>query len=138
MGIFEYLDRIAAEAEARDTRTPEQRAADAAAHEARGREAAARLAAEREVFLAAAPRYVLPDGTAWRTADMMGTLRTGRQGDQGRRLHAVPEGNAGTWGAADQALCGAKPGPRSIGWGDVRAEPVDCPRCVAKLRRAGL
>jgi|GEM_PF-1912476 len=138
MGIFGYLDRIAAEAEARDTRTPEQRAADVAAYEARGREAAIRLAAERVEFLAAAPRYVLPDGTAWRSSDMMGTLRTGRQGDQGRRLHAVPEEDCGVWSGASPALCGAQPGPRSVGWGDVRSEPVDCPHCVARLRKAGL
>ncbi|MCJ2025582.1 hypothetical protein [Methylobacterium sp. J-067] len=138
MGIFGYLDRIAAEAEARDTRTPEQRAADAAAYEAKGREAAIRLAAERVEFLAAAPRYVLPDGTAWRSSDMMGTLRTGHQGGQGRRLHAVPEEDCGVWSGASPALCGAKPGPRSVGWGDVRVEPVDCPRCMARLRKAGL
>ncbi len=69
---------------------------------------------------------------------MVGTLRTGNQGDQGRRLHLVSEDECGVWSGVGKALCGAKPGPRSIGWGDVRAEPADCPRCVAKLRKAGL
>ncbi|MGN7127403.1 hypothetical protein [Methylorubrum thiocyanatum] len=56
------LDRIIAGAEARDTRTPEQRATDAARREAEGRAYAERLAAERSAFLARAPRYAMPNG----------------------------------------------------------------------------
>lgn len=133
---------LAAEAEARDPRPPEQREAERAiaraASEACSREAALRSAAEHMALLAAAPRYVLPDGTAWRAAGMLGRLLSGNEGDRGRRLHAIPENDRGTWGGTDPALCGARPGPRSVGWGDIEAKPADCPRCVAKLRKAGL
>ncbi len=98
--------------------------------------AAARRAAEHEALLAAAPRYVLPDGTAWRSAGMLGRLRSGAQGDQGRRLHVVREEDCD--GAATPALCGAKPGLSSVGWGEIETAPATCPRCLDRLARAGL
>ncbi|CAO4147818.1 hypothetical protein [Methylorubrum aminovorans] len=131
------LDRIIAGAEARDTRTPERRAADAARRETEGRAYAERLAAERLAFLARAPRYAMPGGGAGRSSALTGSLRTGTEGDQGRRLHIVAEEDCGSWCATGTALCGATPGRRSHGWGDVRNEPADCPRCLARLAGAG-
>lgn len=98
--------------------------------------AAARRAAEHEALLAAAPSYVLPNGTAWRSAGMLGRLRTGHQGDQGRRLHVVREEDCD--GGATPALCGARPGLSSVGWGEIETAPATCPRCLARLARTGL
>jgi hypothetical protein len=75
--------------------------------------------------------------TALDTANMVGTYmlgscRSGYEGDKGRLIHAV-----GGW----KALCGKEPGRRSAGWqlypDMVRPlSDVNCPRCRSKLAKS--
>lgn len=76
---------------------------------------------------AALPRLSPQVPTAsWRF--MLGRLASGAEADKGQVLHLVDRGT-------DRARCGARPGPRSVGW----AEDTDndqriigmrwCPRC---------
>ena len=56
---------------------------------------------------------------------LAGRCANGFEMDHGRLNHAVSEVGA---------LCGAKPGRRSVGWSREFGD-VTCPRCVAKLRK---
>ena len=60
---------------------------------------------------------------------MLGRLRDGAERDKGHLLHAVTE--------IGRALCGATPGPRSVGWADHpdRIKDVSETTCV-RCRRA--
>lgn len=62
---------------------------------------------------------------------MLGRLTDGAERDKGTRRHAK---RLGEW----RALCGAAPGPRSVGWADHpdQIKPVsetNCPRCLKRL-----
>ena len=66
-----------------------------------------------------------------RVSFMLGRLANGGEKDKGTRLHAIPDGSR-------KALCGAAPGPRSVGWkedwGDAPKPgivDVTCPKCRA-------
>jgi hypothetical protein len=87
---------------------------------------------------------------------LLGRLSNGFQSDHGIRYHAVvwkrikrPPCPFNDWGrkeipdddfTAQVALCGAKPGRRSVGWdfqngsSNVGKE-VTCPRCLKKLQK---
>lgn len=85
----------------------------------------------------------------YRKAMMQGRLSSGLQADHGTRVHAVvrkkckrPPCPYNDFGRkeipnddyeADVALCGARPGRRSVGWATENELPVDCPKCLKKL-----
>jgi hypothetical protein len=58
---------------------------------------------------------------------MAGRCKDGGR-DGGKRAHAVVGGPG--W---QKALCGARPGDRTNGWGQWISPAVTCPRCLAKL-----
>lgn len=49
--------------------------------------------------------------------------------DGGRKAHAVA---GGPWGW-QRALCGARPGTKTNGWGEWIAPAVTCPRCLGRM-----
>jgi predicted amidophosphoribosyltransferase len=58
---------------------------------------------------------------------MLGRLSNGFESDHGTKQHAVRFGERG-------AVCGARPGKRSVGWSTPYGERVvTCPRCAKKL-----
>lgn len=57
---------------------------------------------------------------------LLGRLANGAERDHGIHYHAVPLGT-------NKALCGAKPGRRSVGWSTYFRETVTCPECLKKL-----
>jgi hypothetical protein len=59
---------------------------------------------------------------------LTGRCMNGAERDHGTRAHAVPIGER-------KALCGAKPGRRSVGWSSYRESTVTCPRCLKKLAK---
>jgi hypothetical protein len=119
MGIFfDAIDRL-------DTRTPEQKEADEKRFAERERKYAEERRLEREAFLAAAPLYRC-DGEDARSRYMLGRLRNGCERDSGTLYHVV---KASTW----RALCGAKPGDRSVGWSPAQDRPANCPRCLKRF-----
>ena len=64
-------------------------------------------------------------------AAKMGTLSNGAQRNHGLVLHLVP-GSVQHYGRG-AALCGTKPGRRSIGWAtDYEGQAPTCKRCIAK------
>ena len=62
-------------------------------------------------------------------------VRGGRQrsdiDDGGSIAHALPLSEGGY--GFTPALCGIKPGRRSIGWSSWVPERVTCPRCIRKM-----
>jgi len=66
--------------------------------------------------------------SAYTIAAMLGRLNEGER-DGGKRFHAVPVGKS----THTKAICGAKPGRRSVGWGDNIGTAVTCPRCLKRL-----
>ena len=58
---------------------------------------------------------------------LAGRLANGAERDHGQVVHAVREGDA---------LCGAKPGRRSVGWVLPYPEDksVNCPKCLARVK----
>lgn len=61
---------------------------------------------------------------------LAGRCVNGAERDHGTLFHALPVGNGYV------ALCGAKPGRRSVGWSDYgKHNEVTCPRCIAKLAK---
>ena len=68
---------------------------------------------------------------------LTGRLRNGAERDGGTLWHAILLSDDGK--AGHKAVCGATPGPRSVGWGMYpRREGVTCTRCIAKLLRKGM
>lgn len=65
---------------------------------------------------------------------LLGRLRDVAESDSGHIAHAVcySERSSGRSLAA-KALCGARPGPKSVGWGTYDEEEVTCPKCLARL-----
>lgn len=60
---------------------------------------------------------------------MAGQCTSGAERDGGKLFHAV---------ARNKALCGAKPGRRSVGWSAHLGEKVTCPRCLKKMENIKL
>ena len=69
------------------------------------------------------------DAQGWQPMEMLGRLANGFELDHGRRVHAVADGQ-------NKAMCGAKPGKRSVGWSRSTSDEVTCPRCVKKLKKS--
>jgi len=80
---------------------------------------------------------------------LLGRLSNGAEADRGTRAHAVayktiqrPPCSFNEWGRnrdpandtveAEVALCGAKPGRRSVGWNFDGDKSVTCPRCAER------
>lgn len=65
-----------------------------------------------------------------------GRCANGYERDQGKIVHAVmateSEMNWGAYWLA--AMCGTKPGTRSVGWCDRKDLVVTCPKCLKKLK----
>ncbi len=59
---------------------------------------------------------------------LTGRCADGAERDHGSLFHYLEPGQ---W----KALCGAKPGRRSAGWGSEVREFATCPRCIAKHDR---
>ena len=59
---------------------------------------------------------------------MAGSCRNGDERDKGRKSHAVQRNSA-------RAICGAQPGPHSVGWSSYLDDKVTCPRCATKLAK---
>jgi hypothetical protein len=66
--------------------------------------------------------------SAYLPSRMSGQCGEGER-DGGKRYHAVPVGGS----THAKALCGAKPGRRSVGWGEHHGTAVTCPRCLKRL-----
>ena len=65
---------------------------------------------------------------------LMGRLADGCERGQGSRYHALPVGTQDY--SHGEALCGARAGRRSGGWGKRDGhDEVTCPRCVSRLNR---
>lgn len=60
---------------------------------------------------------------------LAGRCADGAERDSGRLHHAVPYYQL-------SALCGARPGRLSAGWGSEAGESVTCLRCIRKIREA--
>lgn len=72
--------------------------------------------------------------TDYQPAFLLGRLSSGAEHGQGTRWHALPKAGG------MQALCGAKPGRRSAGWGphnpaEATGQAITCPRCLQRLER---
>ena len=72
-------------------------------------------------------------------AYLLGRLANGAERDRGLLVHLVPDpgGPDHTRGnRSKQALCGAKPGRRSVGWShwntNLDPGPATCPRCLKR------
>jgi len=60
---------------------------------------------------------------------LLGRLRNGAESDSGHIAHAVCHSER----SSAKALCGARPGPKSVGWGTYDEEEVTCPKCLERL-----
>lgn len=66
-------------------------------------------------------------------ASLAGRCTSGQELGQGTRNHAVNGVLNEAWGELHGiALCGAKPGVRSVGWSLRDEEDVSCPKCIKK------
>ena len=63
----------------------------------------------------------------YQARSLAGRCSNGMELDHGKLYHAVI--------ADDRAMCGAKPGRRSVGWSSYRVDAVTCPRCLKKLAK---
>jgi hypothetical protein len=77
-------------------------------------------------------------------AKLAGRCANGMERGQGVTYHAMPLDQVrGTiedpfreaWG---WALCGAKPGRRSVGWTVCTGTKITCPRCLRKIEKGGV
>lgn len=64
---------------------------------------------------------------------MLGRLTDGFQRDHGTRVHACIPGNTAAY-CRGKAVCGYEPGKRSAGWSDIEDRPIDCPKCLKKIK----
>ena len=64
----------------------------------------------------------------------LGRLASGAQSDHGTVKHLV-SWETGTNGAA---ICGTRPGRRSVGWQDADAPYRPCPHCLKRAERQGI
>lgn len=64
---------------------------------------------------------------------MMGRLASGVQGGHGVKVHATEPGKTAAY-CRGKAICGAEPGKRSAGWSGVEQLPVNCPKCLKKMK----
>lgn len=69
-------------------------------------------------------------------AALGGRCATGEERGQGTRVHAHTDvdGLKSNQYVMRAAICGARAGPRSVGW-CYRSTPVTCPRCVHLLMK---
>lgn len=69
-------------------------------------------------------------------ATLAGRCSNGYERDQGRKVHAVPHTDtlARNGYATHPAACGAKPGPRSVGWSLRQDLPINCPKCLKRMK----
>jgi hypothetical protein len=73
---------------------------------------------------------------------MQGRLTNGAQADHGKLVHAVdiegkkvPHNNQLGYRWIYPALCGRKPGAKSVGWSTPEGV-VNCPKCLKKLSKS--
>lgn len=66
--------------------------------------------------------------TEYKALRLTGRCANGGELDGGRLFHAVKEHSYA-------ALCGAKPGRRSVGWSLRAGEAVTCKRCLNRMKR---
>lgn len=71
-------------------------------------------------------------------AALGGRCANGYERDQGSRIHAVPASDdlLRNGYCITRAACGARPGPRSVGWSMRAGFDVSCPRCLAAIAKA--
>jgi hypothetical protein len=62
---------------------------------------------------------------------MTGRCANGAERDGGALYHAVPIDAFGAYHS--NAVCGAKPGKRSVGWSGYPGQTVTCKRCIRRL-----
>jgi hypothetical protein len=69
-------------------------------------------------------------------ASLAGRCTSGEERGAGRLIHAVPAEQgmrlSGYLDIVGSALCGAKPGRRSVGWSP-SDRSVSCPRCIKRV-----
>ena len=85
------------------------------------------------------PQCVKDKARGYSVRTLAGRCHDGAERDHGTRRHALPV-RGSYWGDdMGRALCGAKPGRRSVGWTDWGAEKaVTCPRCLNVLWKGGV
>ena len=64
----------------------------------------------------------------YRIIQLAGRCASGYEGGHGTRSHAVEM-------FSNKAMCGAKPGKRSVGWSSYQDKEVTCPRCAEKVAK---
>lgn len=72
--------------------------------------------------------------TNYTAAKLAGRCSDGYERGQGMRVHALADArrpDATT--VYGTALCGAKPGRRSVGWTPMDGTEITCPQCLKKL-----
>jgi hypothetical protein len=75
------------------------------------------------------PQCAIDQARGYCVRSLAGRCANGSELDHGTRFHALP-----TTGQTWRALCGTKPGRRSVGWVTWGADQaVTCPRCIKKL-----
>lgn len=77
-----------------------------------------------------------PKFTKYFAARMLGRCANGSERDGGTLYHAIREDRL-----SEAAVCGAKPGRRSVGWSDQYQKPIDavtCPRCRNAMWKFGI
>lgn len=70
------------------------------------------------------------------TARKAGRCANGNEAGQGSKVHALtvtPNDNGELWG---RAICGTRPGRRSVGWTNAQGAAVTCDRCKSKPGQA--
>jgi hypothetical protein len=66
------------------------------------------------------------NSTTYKPRSLAGRCADGAERDSGRLYHAIRDDES-------VAVCGAKPGRMSAGWGDALGGAVTCARCQRKL-----
>lgn len=77
------------------------------------------------------------DGIGIQAMQMLGRLTDGAERDHGKLYHAVPINDKlfPLLFHQNKALCGAKPGRRSVGWQKYEGHTtVTCPRCLRRMK----
>lgn len=69
-------------------------------------------------------------------AKLAGRCADGMERGQGTKVHALANArrNAAFGDVYGDALCGAKPGRRSVGWTALDGHAITCPRCRRKMQ----
>ncbi|WP_339064790.1 hypothetical protein [Teredinibacter turnerae] len=81
--------------------------------------------------------FATPEPQKFISATKTGRCANGSQLDHGTVRHALPA-ESYFWGCKSVALCGTKPGRRSVGFvSDKGKTTITCARCAAKLKKLG-